>query len=305
MSEPAAGNAIENIQATINNNMDEFTSPAAVATTNTNFLDSNGIIAKVVFLILVVIIFIVLFYFILRLIAYFTTPSKNPMLINGQINGSKMVSIPQNPGTSDSKIILRSNNRPTGIEFTWSLWINYSDNQQATNTTFRPVFIKGDKNAPSGSQYCSINNGPGVYFNTSSSKDPNTLYILMDTVNESATNSSSASVITVPNLPISTYFHLAIRCQNTYIDIYINGTLVKRQNLMSVPKQNYYNVYACPCGGFPGSLSNLQYFDKSLTVVEINSIVQEGPNLKDITQNPFSPAMPNTISTAWYNSFLK
>jgi len=131
------------------------------------------------------------------------------------------------------------------------------------------------------------------------------LYILMDTASQSATKNAPISIIQIPNLPVSTYFHLAIRCQNTYIDIYINGTLVKRQNLMNVPKQNYYNVNVCPNGGFSGSLSNLQYFDKSLTVVEINTIVQNGPNQKDITSNSLTSIIPNTISTSWYNSFLK
>jgi hypothetical protein len=128
----------------------------------------------------------------------------------------------------------------------------------------------------------------------------------MDTASQSATKNDPVSIIQIPNLPVNTYFHLAIRCQNTYIDIYINGTLLKRQNLMNVPKQNYYNVNVCPAGGYSGTLSNLQYFDKALTVVEINTIVQTGPNQKDITtSNPCSSVLPNTISTSWYNSFLK
>ena len=302
MSDPAAGNIMNNPQTAFNNTMGEFSSPQAVDTTNQSFLDSNGIIAKLVFLIMVVIIFILLFYLILNLIGYFTSSSRNPMLINGQIYGNKYMSISQNPANSSSKTILRSNNRATGIEFTWSVWLNYEDSTDEDK--YSPVFVKGDISAPS-SEYCSINNGPGVYFGKYDEDGSNTLYILMDTASESAVEiNNPVSIIEIPNLPISTYFHLAIRCQNTYIDIYINGTLVKRQNLMNVPKQNYYNVNVCPCGGFSGTLSNLQYFDEALSVVEIGTIVQSGPNQKEITTNPFSPIIPNTISTSWYNSFL-
>jgi hypothetical protein len=301
MSEPATEPTINNPQTALNNTMGEFSSPQAVETTDKGFLNSNGIIAKVVFLIMVVIIFILLFFVIVNLISYFMASPSNPLLINGQINANKLVSISQNPANSASKTILRSNNRPTGIEFTWSVWLNYQD---SINTNkYSPAFVKGDISDSFG-EYCSINHGPGVYFGK---KGPgsNTLFILMDTASQSATKNDPVSIIKVPNLPISTYFHLAIRCQNTYIDIYINGTLVKRQNLMNVPKQNYYNVNVCPSGGFSGTLSNLQYFDKALTVVEINTIVQTGPNQKDITSNPFTSILPNTISTSWYNSFLK
>ena len=301
MSEPATGNTMNNPQTALNNTMGEFSSPQAVETTDKGFLDSNGIIAKVVFLIMVVIIFILLFFVIVNLIGYFTASPSNPLLVNGQINANKLVSISQNPANSASQLIMRSNNRPTGIEFTWSVWLNYQDS--ISESKYSPVFVKGDISDSTG-QYCSINNGPGVYFGKKGAGS-NTLHILMDTASESATNNDPVSIIQVPNVPTSTYFHLAIRCQNTYIDIYINGTLIKRQNLMNVPKQNYYNVNVCPSGGFSGTLSNLQYFDKALTVVEINTIVQSGPNQKDITANPFTSILPNTISTSWYNSFLQ
>lgn len=302
MSEPAT---VNNPQTMINSVTSDFSSPKAVETTDKGFLDSNGIIAKVVFFIMVVIIFILLFYIIVNLIGYFTSPSSNPLLITGQINGNKLVSITQNPADSSSKTIMRSNNQPTGIEFTWAVWLNY-DNSINENK-YSPVFVKGDISNPT-AEYCSINNGPGVYFGkkVGGTTQSNTLYILMDTVSTPAINDvNNICNIVIPNLPTSTYFHLAIRCQNTYIDIYINGTLVKRQNLMNVPKQNYYNVNVCPCGGFSGTLSNLQYFDKALTVVEINTLVQSGPNKTDYTTNSFSAISTNTISTSWYNSFLR
>ena len=55
-----------NVQTSLNNTMNDFSSPEQVDTTNTGFLNSNGLIAKVVFLILVVIVFIVLFFIIVK-----------------------------------------------------------------------------------------------------------------------------------------------------------------------------------------------------------------------------------------------
>jgi hypothetical protein len=240
-----------------------------------------------------------------KLIGYFYQPSGNPILINGQINATKKVVISQNPASKSAIPIQRSNNESTGIEFTWCVWLSLSPDgvgNAVTPTWHSPIFVKGDVSLPNNGNnpYCSMNNGPGVYFGTAS--DPNHLYILMDTVDTAAINSSNL-VIDVPNLPTN-YFHLAVRCQNTFIDVYINGTLVKRHNLMNVPKQNYYDVNVCPYNGYNGLLSNLQYFSKALNVIEINQIVRRGPNTKDITKSSYTPAIINSISTSWYNSFL-
>jgi hypothetical protein len=213
MSEPATGTTIDNPQTTLNNTISEFSSPQTVETTDKGFLDSNGIIAKLVFLILVVIIFILLFFLIVNLIGYFTASPSNPLLVNGQINANKLVSISQNPANSSSKLIIRSNNRPTGIEFTWSVWLNYQDS--ISDKKYSPVFVKGDISDSIG-EYCSINHGPGVYFGK---KGPgsNTLFILMDTASQSATKNSPVSIIQIPNLPIPIadiffmhYFNLAV-----------------------------------------------------------------------------------------------
>ena len=295
---------------TINKSMEQFSSPTDVNTTNESFLNSNSIIAKVVFLIMVVIVFIILFVVSIRLIGFFLSPSQNPVIINGQITGNRTKTISQNPANSLAQI-LRSNNESTGIEFTWAVWLYYTG---SIGEGYNPVFVKGDCSAPSASEFCSINNGPGVYFGKKNG-NPNTLYILMDTVTTAAVpamtidildiNSLPSNIIVVPNLPVSNYFHLAIRCRNSYIDVYINGTVVKSQNLMNVPKQNYYDLIVCPKTGFSGYLSQLQYFSKALSVVEINSIVQTGPNLKDANQLNLSSSANSNISTMWYNSFLK
>ena len=300
------GESLSNATASVSDTMNSFSNPAEVQTTNSSFLDSNGIIAKVVFLIMVVLVFLLLFFLIVKLIGYFAQAPANPMLVDGQINGTKQMMISQNPANTASKTIARSNNKATGIEFTWSVWLRISNNTASSIVTpnwHNPIFIKGDASLSNNgtNEYASLNNGPGVYFGKPS--DPNHLYILMDTVDTPAIQ-SPALVIDISNLPTD-YFHLAIRCQNTYIDAYINGNLVKRQNLMNVPKQNYYDVAVCPMNGFNGLLSNLQYFSSALSVIDINTIVRKGPNTTDITQSSYNSNSVNAISTAWYNSFIQ
>jgi hypothetical protein len=305
-----SNNALSNITSSITNSLSDtvksFSNPTDVNSNNPTFLNSNGIIAKIVFLILVIIIFMTIFFLLVKLIGYYSQPSSNPMLIKGQINGTQKVVITQNPSDKSSITISRSNNETTGIEFTWSVWLSISktgsSGSNITPNWHSPVFVKGDISLPNDgvNQYCSLNNGPGVYFGTPS--DPNHLYILMDTV-ETPAISSSNLVIDIPNLPTD-YFHLAVKCLNTNIDVYINGNLVKRHNLLNVPKQNYYDIAVCPYNGFNGLLSNLQYFNYGLSVIEINKIVKSGPNTTDVTKSSYNSNSTNAISTLWYNSFL-
>lgn len=314
MNEPPANNLgnnptnnpLTNATEAVTNTIESFSNPTDVQTSDSSFLDSNGIVAKIVFLIMVILVFLLLFFLLVKLIGYFSQPSANPMLVDGQINGTKQIIISQNPANKSSKTIARSNNKAAGIEFTWSVWLQLSNNTASSIVTpkwHNPIFVKGDVSLTNDgtNEYCSLNNGPGVYFGKPS--NPNHLYILMDTVDTPAIESESL-IIDISNLPTE-YFHLAIRCQNTYIDAYINGNLVKRKNLMNVPKQNYYNVAVCPMNGFNGVLSNLQYFSSALSVIDINAIVRKGPNTKDITQTTFTSNTINAISTAWYNSFIQ
>lgn len=305
-SPPTGSQSGTSMTQSLSDTMNSFSEPTEVNTTNSSFLDSNGIIAKIVFLIMVILIFIVLFFLAVKVIGYFLEPSPYPMIIKGQIDGTNQVIVTQSPSNKASIPIMRSNNESTGIEFTWSVWLKInktgSSGSNITPNWHSPVFIKGDVSLPNNgtNEYCSLNNGPGIYLGKPS--DPNHLYILMDSIDTPAISSSNL-VIDIPNLPAD-YFHVAVKCLNTYIDVYINGNLVKRANLMNVPKQNYYDIAVCPYNGFNGKLSNLQYFNYGLSVIELNKIVKAGPDTTDVTKSAYNSDSVNAISTQWYNSFL-
>lgn len=302
----SASAGISNLKDSVNSNLSSFSSNDASSTGNADagFLQSNGLIAKFAFLVLIVVAFIFLLKVGIQLIGYFTGPNTNPYLIKGQISGDTSITITQNPAIKTSIPIYRSNNQPAGIEFTWSTWLLYKL-PSTTPQQFQPVFVKGDTSQP-GQPFYSLNNGPGVYFG----KDPNalnTLYILMDTVSDPSTSDAvkSTSQIVIPNIPIGKYFHLALRCQNKYVDVYINGTIVYRTNLVNVPKQNYYDIKVCGKGGFNGNLSNLRYFSYALSVIDINGIVMSGPNLSVYSGSGASGNSGYSyLSTSWYSSFL-
>lgn len=305
----SASEGLSNIKSSVSTGLEQFSSNLEASTSgnaDAGFLQSNGLIAKFAFLVLIVVAFILIMKAGIQLIGYFTSPDLNPYLIKGQISGDTAVVIKQNPALKTAIPIYRSNNQPTGIEFTWSVWLLYklpTINPNSPSTQYQPIFVKGDATQPAEPFY-SVNNGPGAYFGIDPSA-VNTLYILMDTVSGPSTDlSSKTEQIIINNIPINKYFHLAVRCQNKYVDVYINGTIVYRTNLVNVPKQNFYDIRVCENGGFNGNLSNLRYFSRALSVVDINGIVMGGPNLTTYGSVTGGNVGYSYLSTSWYSNFL-
>ena len=282
---------MSNLQENINSKLNEFSN-----VTGNSFGDANGLIAKFGFLILVLIVFLLALNLGIRLISYFMSPSKKIVVIQGLNNGGTKKIITQDPKDKESKLIRRSNNETTGAEFTWSVWLridglkSQTPGQNVVNERQRSnIFVKGDG---------VLTNAPGLYVNDST----NSLTILMDTSSKYAVNEggNSTQVINIPNIPMKKWFHLIIRCQNKYLDVYINGLVVYRSNLINIPLQNYDNIIVCNNGGFNGKLSNLMYYSYSLNAVDINGISFSGPDLTDPDQNAGNVGS-DYLSTMWYN----
>ena len=297
-------NSISNIKDSVVNSTSGYSSPANLSDASQDFLQSNTIIAKIAFVFFVVIVFLILLRLGIFLLGYFSQPTNNPYLINGLINGSTPVQIKQDPKDSNSITVLRSNNQPTGIEFSWSVWL-YINNVQPvvppeTGIKYQHIFHKGVQSFTANG-IAAVNNAPGVYL--SSSTDP-TLHIIMDTVvNTDQTN----QIININNIPLQKWFHLLVRMQITSMDVYVNGVITSHIILQNVPKQNYQDVFACQNGGFSGNLSNLRYYDRALNVFDINSIVNAGPNLTISTLNASSNAATygfSYLSSKWYTNRL-
>jgi hypothetical protein len=271
--------------------LNRFNSNKYVAGTR-EFVESNSLVAKFAFLILVLFAFIVIIRLFTALFSWFLAPTPDPYLIKGMIDGNQQMVIEQDPSLDMSIPILRSKDQRDGIEFTWSTWI-YIDDIGYKEHQYRHIFSKGNGNllhegADQGINH--PNNAPGLYL----AKDTNELVVIMNTFN------TVREEVRIGNIPIQKWISVIIRCEGNQMDVYINGVLTKRHIFTSVPKQNYGNVNVALNGGFSGNISNLRYFNYSLGTNQIQSIVDSGPNLKMKFTSPITVAKPKYLSTKWY-----
>jgi hypothetical protein len=313
--------AVEGIRDSVSNTIGDFSSNVAVdADASKEFLTSNTIISRIGFVLLVLIVFLFALRFLMSILGYLMAPSNSPYVIHGMLNGSQSQIISQNPKNAKSVKILRSNNQASGMECTWSVWL-YVDpgSSPVSKTGLRNVFVKGDGFFDSETGISSVENGPGMYIYESSGAGANGstqstgVYNLLSVFNMVGGTDVSYNQFSIPSsfidisgIPLQKWFHVALRLQNTVLDVYINGTLSKRTVLSDVPKQNYADIYVCGNGGFPGALSNLRYYPYALNVFEISSIAWYGPNTS--TSSLAKTLNANNgytyLSNLWYNHRL-
>ena len=258
------------------------------------FLDSNSLVAQVAFLLLVLFVFIVLLRLGISILGYYLSPSSSPKLINGMVDAKQLIVINQDPSIEGAIPISRSVNANDGIEFTWSTWI-YIDDLTYNSGKYKCVFYKGNdfSSNPNDSDSLGLNfpnNAPGVYI----APNTNDLVIFMNTFN--VINEK----ITVNDIPLNKWVNVIIRCQDSTIDVYINGTIIKSHNLHGVPKQNYGDVYIAPNGGFAGYISNLWYYNYALGTADISNLFKRGPNTNMKGSNGINIKNNNYLSLRWF-----
>ena len=284
-------NTTSGIGSTIN----EFTSNYKNATKE--FLESNSLVAKVAFLLLVLFVFTILLRLGIWFLGYYLNNSSSPKLLDGMIDAKVMHIIPQDPKLPNSVNVTRSTNEREGIEFTWSCWIYITDINTNPNS-YKCVFYKGNNfvsaSSPDNMGLNFPNNAPGVYI----APNTNNLVIFMNTFKDINTK------VTINDIPIRKWFNVIIRCQNTLLDVYINGGIAKSLSLQGVPKQNYGDVYVAPNGGFDGYISNLWYFNYALTPTAINALISNGPNTNMIGGDADAMDLknPDYLSLRWFFS---
>lgn len=135
------------------------------------FLNSNSLIAHIVFLVLVIIGFVLLLRLGTAILSYFFTPKPNIIVVEKMIPGNKQMQFSSDPSVKGSKPIMRSKDQMQGISFTWSTWIFIDGGQLSHNKNkFRHVFNKGN-NTVGADGIMEPNNGPGLYI--SPNNNPN------------------------------------------------------------------------------------------------------------------------------------
>ena len=289
----------EGVRDNVSSSVGDFSSQG-IATGASEFVNSNSIVSKFVFIILVLIAFMFVVNLGIKFLGYMTSPPSNPYLIYGMIPGNLPQHISQDPKSANSAVVMRSNNENTGLEFTWSVWL------LVTGSTATPqyshVFNKGNNTYDKVTGIATVNNGPGMYIDNTANGNLN-LHIVMDN-NNAIGNAYSPTAIDISGVPLNKWFNVVVRMENIMVDTYINGTIANRTKMTSVPNQNYYDVFICQNGGFVGNLSNLRYYQHALSVFDINNIVIAGPNttLSSIISNATSSAYPYYFANMWYTS---
>lgn len=277
----------------------QFTTNSYIDATQ-EFLNSNSIVAKVAFLLLVLFVFTILLRLGIALLGYFMGPDENPKLIDGMVDAKQLIVIPQDPDVSGSVTISRSVNATEGIEFTWSVWI-FIDDLTYNSGKYKCVFYKGNdfaKNKGKGkgkgqeqAQGLNFpNNAPGLYI----APNTNNLVVIMNTFN--VINEE----ILIEDIPLNKWVNVLIRCQNNTLDVYINGTIIKSHHLHGVPKQNYGDVFVATNGGFSGYISNLWYYSYALGTTEISKLVNKGPNTNMKGSNGINMKKSDYLSLRWF-----
>ena len=84
--------------------------------------------------------------------------------------------------------------------------------------------------------------------------------------------------VDIDNIPLKKWIHIGIVLNHSFLDIYFNGTLRKRHQFSSLPKQNFGDLWINLYGGFEGYLSKMRYYRRALEYYEIEKIVREGPS---------------------------
>lgn len=264
-----------------------------------DFFSTNSLVSKFIFLLLVIFIFIILLRLgIVFISKIFNQVNGSPHLINGMMSAKQnSLRIPQDPNETGAITIYRSINATDGIEFTWSVWI-FIDDLQYNSGQYKHIFHKG--NYPNGSPGIENqavenglvypNNAPGLYI----LPNTNGLLLIMNTF------SNINEEIVISDIPLNKWISVIVRCQNTTLDVYINGTISRSLELSGVPKQNYGDVFLALNGGFDGYISNLWYYDFALGTAAIQRIVQNGANTTAVNNSNISLTKPDYLSLKWY-----
>ena len=234
---------------------------------------SDNIIAIVIFLIFMIILFVIFLRITTALLSYLFSLNGHAKLLNGMVSSSSELKIVQDPSLPNSILVSRSENKTGGIEFTWSVWCFIEQITPTTPPLYNNIFVKGTNVFDPNTGVSSVN-CPGLYISKTGE-----LLVVVNTFAE------VNKQIVIPNIPISNWLQIILTCENNTINIYINGILIKSVILTSVVNHNYGDVIIGSNGGFNGFISNLWYWNKTLSILEIQNLYARGPSTRSADAN--------------------
>ena len=232
-------------------------------------------------------------------------------------SGAKMYTAIQNPSNPEALTVNVSNNQRSGIEFSYSMFINInSDTFSSGQANLYHILHKGYNQV-----YPLL--GPGIFC----WGNKNTLRVFMNCY-DTWDNYSD-----IDNIPVDKWFHLVVSCKGNTLYVYINGSLKQKMALNgnTPPYQNYGNVYMFSPrkttisksittsleedpnfsgtginsslqfdGSAKGMTSRVTYFSYALTYTEIQALMNKGPSRK--MSNADMSLSPYLSDTWWANN---
>lgn len=90
----------------------------------------------------------------------------------------------------------------------------------------------------------------------------------------------------VPNIPLQSWFSLSVSLNNTNMDVYMNGYLVKSCAIPGVPLNIGSDIVLSKDGGFSGSVSDLTYSNTSLSPTDALTYYKKGSTAPGASSSP-------------------
>ena len=302
----AAKEGVGAVQKKVSNvtGSDQIAGPITKWTAMTQeFLTANSAISKFVGFFLCLLLFIIIWQIGMGFLQGLFGANYNPYIINGMVASDVLTVVSSNPNVEGSVPIYRSVDKNQGLEFSWNVWFMVNDPK--SGIVNNRIFSKGLLNQINLS-YTSptsdpefLNVSPGLFISTNSNTNNSIKLILIMNTYDNSNN--KIEKIIIPNIPIQKWICCTIRVQGKSVDIYINGLLKQRQNLLNLPRQNYYDTYIGEESGMTGYISSLRYYGYAIGYEEVQSLFASGPSLKMITTTTM-PASSDYLSMNWYTS---
>lgn len=286
---------------------------------NTNgilaYIVGPGLIPQILLTVMVLLVFFIIISVIETVVDSFKKfDRQSAMLMPDTTNAQHMVLQKKDSGVP---IAYPSSNEVNGMEFSYSMYIFINPETFETTTTttcggtttqdttrLKHIFHKGDRKG-----WPLL--GPGLFCHGNA----NTLRLYMNS------STSISTYVEIPNIPVGKWFHLVIILKGKYLDVYVNGNVVQRKELTTVPKPNYGNIYimtpmryptntqeTAQANGFSvdgamkGMVSRLKYYSYALTYSQIDGLYREGPSKKLISAS-YTETPPYFHDDWWVTRF--
>jgi len=269
--------------------------------------ETPGIMSQLIFSLVLLVILYVVLLFIEVLYKYYNRLSINRTILlpNTYNIDDKSITIPQNPNITGNYHVSPSNNERSGIEFSYTFYLNVNPSAFRQEYGLSHIFHKGYS-----SQFPLL--APGVYMRS----DTNTLRVYMNSYK------TWNNFIEVENIPIGKWVHVALVVSENSLEIYINGNLAKKMSFEGfTPYQNYQDIQCFSqrritmkksmipsvdengfdvFGAMKGQISRLNYFSYALCYAEIQKLMNEGPSSK-LDSALATGNIPPYLNDTWWN----